>query len=246
MRPIGPSRPIRAPIAVAGTYALLSHSPFTNASNGSDYQNASIYQAQSGAWVFGSGTMGWSWGLDDYGRRGALDTRIQLVTANILNRFIAGSRRSGVDARVRQSQAFPDPAARCEGDKIVRAKILLNGEQVKNVSGKALRLPIDLRGLPKGRFVVEIHTTDTAGKQPRPKAHISDVRAEEALIRAGRSTGRSEQASQESRPSTSRRAAATRSTCASVISGKNGSASERAATSSQTGNSPSRWPKRSR
>ena len=32
----------------------------------------------------------------------------------------------------------------------------------------------------------------------------------------------------------------------SVISGKNGSAIERAATSSQTGNSPSRWPKRSR
>ena len=32
----------------------------------------------------------------------------------------------------------------------------------------------------------------------------------------------------------------------SVIAGKNGSATERAATSSQTGNSPGRWPKRSR
>ena len=32
----------------------------------------------------------------------------------------------------------------------------------------------------------------------------------------------------------------------SVISGKNGRAIDRAATSSQTGNSPSRWPKRSR
>ena len=38
----------------------------------------------------------------------------------------------------------------------------------------------------------------------------------------------------------------TRATWPSLISGKNGSASERAATSSQTGNSPSRWPKRSR
>ena len=46
--------------------------------------------------------------------------------------------------------------------------------------------------------------------------------------------------------STARSAAATRSTWPSVISGKNGSATERAATSSQTGNSPSRWPKRSR
>ena len=39
---------------------------------------------------------------------------------------------------------------------------------------------------------------------------------------------------------------ATRATWPSLIAGKNGSASERAATSSQTGNSPSRWPKRSR
>ena len=46
--------------------------------------------------------------------------------------------------------------------------------------------------------------------------------------------------------SAARRWAATRATCPSLICGKNGSASERAATSSQTGNSPSRWPKRSR
>ena len=37
-----------------------------------------------------------------------------------------------------------------------------------------------------------------------------------------------------------------RRTWPSVIAGKNGSAIERAATSSQTGNSPSRWPNRSR
>jgi hypothetical protein len=46
--------------------------------------------------------------------------------------------------------------------------------------------------------------------------------------------------------STSRSASATRATWPSVIPGKNGSAIERAATSSQTGNSPGRWPKRSR
>ncbi|MEA2387678.1 MAG: hypothetical protein QOG41_451 [Thermoleophilaceae bacterium] len=39
---------------------------------------------------------------------------------------------------------------------------------------------------------------------------------------------------------------ATRATCDSLNPGKNGSASDRAATSSHTGNSPSRWPKRSR
>ena len=41
-------------------------------------------------------------------------------------------------------------------------------------------------------------------------------------------------------------ASATCATWPSVMRGKNGSAIERAATSSQTGNSPSRWPKRSR
>jgi hypothetical protein len=78
-----------APTAVAGTYTLLSRSPYTNSSGASDFANSSIYQAPSGAWVFGSGTIAWSWGLDDYGNRGALDARIQQTTANILNRFVA-------------------------------------------------------------------------------------------------------------------------------------------------------------
>ena len=42
------------------------------------------------------------------------------------------------------------------------------------------------------------------------------------------------------RPNTARSASPTRVSCPSLISGKNGSASERSATSSQTGNSPSR------
>lgn len=79
------------PVALAGTHTLLSHSPFTNSSNRSDYANSSIYQAPSGAWVFGSGTMGWSWGLDGYGGHGAVDSRIQLMTANILSRFVASA-----------------------------------------------------------------------------------------------------------------------------------------------------------
>jgi hypothetical protein len=78
-----------SPSAVAGTYTLLSHSPYTNSSGQSDYANSSIYQAPSGAWVFGAGTIAWSWGLDNWGNRGALDARIQQTTANILNRFVA-------------------------------------------------------------------------------------------------------------------------------------------------------------
>jgi 6-phosphogluconolactonase (cycloisomerase 2 family) len=52
-----------------------------------------------------------------------------------------------------------------KANRIVRAQIRLNGSQVRQVTGNALRLPIDLRGLPKGRFTVEIVTTDSTGKK---------------------------------------------------------------------------------
>ncbi len=60
---------------------------------------------------------------------------------------------------------FPIRLRGVKASKVVRAQIKLNGKQVRNVTGKALGLPIDLRGLPKGRFVVEIVTTDSAGKR---------------------------------------------------------------------------------
>lgn len=49
--------------------------------------------------------------------------------------------------------------------KVITAVIKLNGKQVRRVRGRALALPINLRGLPKGRFVVEIVTTDAKGKR---------------------------------------------------------------------------------
>jgi hypothetical protein len=60
---------------------------------------------------------------------------------------------------------FPIRLRGVKANRIVRAQIRLNGKQVRNVTGKALGLPIDLRGLPKGRFTVEIVTTDSAGKK---------------------------------------------------------------------------------
>jgi hypothetical protein len=75
------------PSAVAGTYALLSHSPFTNAYGATDYANSSVYQAPSGAWVFAAGTFAWSWALDNYGHHAPVVPGLQRTTANILNRF---------------------------------------------------------------------------------------------------------------------------------------------------------------
>src|SRR2546426_11249033 len=51
------------PTSVAGTYQVLSQSPFTDAGGTTMIANSSIYQAPSGAWVFGAGTTSSSSGL---------------------------------------------------------------------------------------------------------------------------------------------------------------------------------------
>jgi hypothetical protein len=72
------------PTSVAGTYQVLSQSPFTDAGGTAMTANSSIYQVPSGAWVFGAGTTSWSWGLD---LANVVDPRIQRITANLLQRF---------------------------------------------------------------------------------------------------------------------------------------------------------------
>ena len=72
------------PTSVAGTYQVLSQSPFTDAGGTTMIANSSIYQAPSGAWVFGAGTVSWSWGLD---LANVVDPRIQRITANLLKQF---------------------------------------------------------------------------------------------------------------------------------------------------------------
>jgi len=76
------------PASKTGTYVLLSQSPYTDSSGIQRIAQSSIYQAPSGAWVFGAGTIGWSWGLDNWEGKAAADPRIQQTTANILDAFI--------------------------------------------------------------------------------------------------------------------------------------------------------------
>ena len=73
------------PTSIVGTYALLSQSPVVTREGENTHANTSIYQAPSGAWVFGAGSITWSWGLD---KAGVADARIQQITANVLNRFV--------------------------------------------------------------------------------------------------------------------------------------------------------------
>jgi len=79
-----------SPIAVSGTYTLLSKSPWGTGAH--QYSNSSVYQAPSGAWVFATGTMDWNWALSTYGHGyNVVDSRIQQTTANVLNKFVASA-----------------------------------------------------------------------------------------------------------------------------------------------------------
>jgi hypothetical protein len=70
---------------------IVGSSP-VNGFLGSDTSVSAVYVAPSGATVFAAGTVGWSWGLDDFGHegRGAFaDDKLRQVTKNILNRLAA-------------------------------------------------------------------------------------------------------------------------------------------------------------
>ncbi len=51
-----------------------------------------------------------------------------------------------------------------KADPLVRATVAVNGKQVKVIVGVRLRAPVNLRGLPKGRYVVKIVATTASGR----------------------------------------------------------------------------------
>ena len=107
MRPIGRSPTSPAPVTITGSHALLSHSPFTNASNASELLRTrpsirpTAARGCSGSGHDGLELGGWT----TMAVRGALDTRIQLSDGQHpepVHRTVACTER-GVDARLRQS-----------------------------------------------------------------------------------------------------------------------------------------------
>src|SRR5207249_1040082 len=72
------------------SFTLLSSSPFTDYAGVPQVSNSSIYLAPSGAWVWSSGTISWSWGLDGFWHQ-RNDVRIQQTSVNLLNAFINGA-----------------------------------------------------------------------------------------------------------------------------------------------------------
>ncbi|MGZ4169790.1 MAG: N,N-dimethylformamidase beta subunit family domain-containing protein [Solirubrobacteraceae bacterium] len=74
--------------ALPSNLTVLSNSPVVNTENNkSDTANSTVYTAPSGATVFASGTIQWSYGLDNFGGTTFVNAGIQRTTANILARF---------------------------------------------------------------------------------------------------------------------------------------------------------------
>ena len=117
-----------APNAISQT--LLSKSPFINSANVADYANSSLYQAPSKAWVFASGTMSWSWALDNTQTPVPTDPRIQQTTATILNAFVNGQ-------PVATSLKLTAPATAAAGQAFTVAVVTANelGNPVATYSG---------------------------------------------------------------------------------------------------------------
>lgn len=129
------------PNAVSGTYTLLSNSPFMSNQGTADYSNSSLYLAPSGAWVFGAGTIGWSWGLDNFVGWNTADARIQKTTANILNRFGAPPAPSQGDFSI---GASPTSGTVTQGGSTTY------GLTIAPTGGFSGQVLLSVTGLPKG------------------------------------------------------------------------------------------------
>jgi hypothetical protein len=174
------------PVPPPGTVRLTS-TPFTATSKGTTGRAYStIYQAPSGAYVFGAGSMQWNWGLDDYnatqtgGRVSRVNDVVRQMTHNVLRKFAntgavtrtlvfqgsfpagdgAWQGRHGADGRMR---TLPDGTTEDRlpwyATATVRADSILTG----TVPG----VPGDGDGPASGwassdELVIDLHFTDTA------------------------------------------------------------------------------------
>lgn len=70
---------------------VLARSPFRSSDGSTAYSEMTVYQSPSGAWVFATGTIQWSWGLDSFNapdaRPDVTSRHVAQVTRNVLSLF---------------------------------------------------------------------------------------------------------------------------------------------------------------
>lgn len=88
-----------------GGLEVVGRSPVVDILGVPSFSEAAIHRAPGGAWIFGAGTIEWSWGL---GRRGVADPRVERMTANLLL-------KAGLPLHPTIGQLEPPPPPRLEG-----------------------------------------------------------------------------------------------------------------------------------
>ena len=69
--------------------------------NESGFSDMTIYTTPNGTIVFATGSIQWSWGLDDFNgeaRGSRLNAQAQQITRNVLGRMLARAKRRAVSA----------------------------------------------------------------------------------------------------------------------------------------------------
>ena len=66
--------------------------------------------------------------------------------------------------RCASRRAFKIRVPKVKGETVVHALVFVNHKQVKVVKGARLTAPVDLRGLPNGRFTVDVTAFTASGK----------------------------------------------------------------------------------
>src|SRR3712207_6847927 len=81
-----------------------------------------------------------------------------------------------------RSRKFRIRVRQPRGTRIVSARVLVAGKLVKTLRGKRITAPVDLRGLPKGRFKVKITARLSDGRSVRSEEHTSELQSRQYLV----------------------------------------------------------------
>jgi len=165
------------PAADPNTYFSLSNSPFSGA-NGTNFANATIYEAPSGAWVFNAGTIDWSWGLDSYVPPTGINTRgvaapsaqLQQITTNILTKFLTTRPASPTNFAATASStkialSWKNSASNQTGFQIERSSDGIDFTVLAKVS-KSSTTYSDATVIPGSGYYYRIAALNTGGNSP--------------------------------------------------------------------------------
>jgi hypothetical protein len=151
-----------------GSVVELAASPFTVLVSpySMDTSHMTIYTAASGAQVFATGSIQWSWGLDDFGgpgqgglRTSRLSAAAQQITGNVLERFGA-------------TPYVPLPVrAQCVQ---LRALSNISGNGFYASAAEIDLLGADGRALPKGAWTITADSSETAAANNVARNAIDD------------------------------------------------------------------------